>query len=412
MRDENFVGDAVLTLTDGQEEAMNFCLDHLESEGVALLKGSAGTGKTTLLGVLVETYLNTYPRHKIAVCAPTHKAVAVLKGKIKSHRGRVQFNTVHSAMKLRLKRDPDTGDLVLAQGRENGLEGVHLLIVDEGSMVNRELSTLIEEHGIKVLYVGDDKQLNPVKEGKSPVFTKEYPTAELTEIMRQAAENPIIHLSRNLHLLDEPENMETEDAGYIYTFNEPKIVDTLAGESGTVYLAWTNNCVDRMNRSVRHYKYGHEVEEYVVGETVMFNAHHKDYKNSDQVTITHVKERQIPIFVDSERHMINAYELNHGDFIVVAGSSKALWKRLLKKCWVDCKKRVKKWSEHEKMEGRFADVSYTYALTTHKAQGSEWDTVIINVADMELNSKKEEREALLYTAITRAKKTLIIYGKT
>lgn len=398
--------------TESQSGVLEKGLHFLYSGQSAVLKGSAGTGKTTLLKFFIDEYLTTYPNRKIAVCATTHKAVKVLRSKIPQRRN-IQFNTIHSALKLRLQRNENgVFELRETRGTAKALSEIDVFIVDEGSMTNVQMYKIIGASGATVLYSGDHKQLNPVKEKKSLIFSKELPTLELTEILRQAADNPIINLSYNLHLLEKAENIMTdEEVGYVYTHNEPKIVETLAEDSEAVYLAWTNQCVDRMNRSVRLHKYGADVEQYVPGETVIFAEQHKGWKNSDEYKVKRVTPYRKAIFIGDERLELDFYNLNDEVHVVKNGESKVLFDKAMKALYIQCKKKIVKWKVYEIAEEKYATLGYSYALTVHKAQGSEWKTVILNVANIELNRNAAEKNCLLYTGCTRASKTLIIYGK-
>ena len=110
---------------------------------------------------------------------------------------RNRFCTIHSALRLKRDIDPASGVVSFKPDPYNDnipLDKVGFLIIDEASMVNKEILSYIEKNtkDIKVIFIGDEGQLPPVGEPFSPVFHAEYPILELTEIIRQAEDNPII----------------------------------------------------------------------------------------------------------------------------------------------------------------------------------------------------------------------------
>jgi UvrD-like helicase C-terminal domain len=74
----------------------------------------------------------------------------------------------------------------------------------------------------------------------------------------------------------------------------------------------------------------------------------------------------------------------------------------------DIKQRKQKWSYFWKVNRQFCNVSYAYAITAHKSQGSTYEKTFIDVGNIQLNRNVYERNRILYTAITRAKKEVIL----
>ena len=210
--------------------------------------GFAGTGKTTVMPAVLEEFGLT--PDEVAFCAPTGKAAKVMGGKLNDFGIRTTPTTIHKLIYLpkaeraqriqtrmqmlseQIVRAKTSGgvisyadqkgmtELTLAQAekkmielgfdlaramennegptftlrkREDIPEGIKLIIVDEGSMVGEFLATDLASFGLPILAFGDPGQLPPV--GDSYGFDCENPDAFLTEIHRQAADNPIIRLA-------------------------------------------------------------------------------------------------------------------------------------------------------------------------------------------------------------------------
>jgi hypothetical protein len=186
--------------TPSQAAAVAAIVEHFRSAPAgttveASLAGPAGSGKTTVTRLLLEA-LQPY-RGAVICCAPTAKAAGRLAESVGSAR------TIHSAFyKIgELTEQEDTGELLFDESKsrdpfENAEEGRPLLVVDEASMVDAEIGELIRTNlqpGTWILWVGDSAQLPPVGLGRA--VDLEQPTAALTEVLRQAAGNPIIQLA-------------------------------------------------------------------------------------------------------------------------------------------------------------------------------------------------------------------------
>lgn len=332
-------------LTQHQSEKQDDVLEILKTSKRVSIKGSAGVGKTYMVDSLLEALKHDFGNRDIYCSAPTNKAVAVLSGKINLIHPKLSFITTYSALKYGKVTNNKTGESVFKpkfDPRTPPLQGVGLLIIDEASMLPLQLLMDVEKYasmyGVTVIFIGDDKQINPVKEEDSPVFWgkpkpfstyqeaadytfnhkigvlsknttiyvpqikdeneqiqyigfAEYPYVELTEIVRQGEGNSIITLSRNLQEIWKRENRVTGDEnemkGFIYTSNEWKIIEELSRVNGTdefKYLAWTNDEVDRMNSLVRKNIYG-EPAKIELGETMVFDEPYGDYYTNQEVTV-------------------------------------------------------------------------------------------------------------------------------
>lgn len=432
-----------MSLTPHQEEKLHQALDILQTNRRLLISGSAGVGKTFLVNTLVKELSKKFPQtRKIYCSAPTNKAVAVVKGKV-DELPNLEFNTVHSALKIKRQVDYKTGKISFKpfySEKYPPLRGVALFIIDEASMLNSELLDYVEEHALKndstVIFIGDAKQLNPVGEEVSPVFAAKYPEVELTEIVRQGEGNPIIELSRNLEDIAKKQDKRLEMGGYIFSSNEQQVIETLAIVNGTdelKYLAWTNREVDSINKKVRQRIYGIKPNKVELGETLVFDTPFKEeyYTNKEvKVESVEVKEKEFLYPSGKSKGMFESnllftpiklkyYSVNpkfsieaqeyEDDIIIIHEDSEAVFSKLLKNLANMCKGRVIDWVDYFAFKESFADTKYNHAITVHKSQGSSYTQTIVNVKNILLNRDKSEKEKLMYTAVTRASNLLILY---
>lgn len=434
-----------MALTNHQQVKFEESLAIVERSKRLLIKGSAGVGKTFLVDTIVEVLSG---RGNIYCTAPTNKAVAVLRGKVKEYTD-LSFLTTHAALKLKRVIDYKSGDISFKPSYDNKyppLQHVKILIVDEASMLNSDLLDSIEVHASKnntlVIFIGDDKQLNPVNEEVSPVFTRDYPVVELTEIVRQGAGNPIITLSRSLGDINSKVESRTDIGGYIYTYDEDKIIETLARVNGTdelKYLAYTNAEVDRVNKLVRQRIYGtpSKIEE---NETLIFNSPYKEtyFTNQELLVekirvvstrtkflvnkdgVSNVEGSANPMFkyMEMKYYSINPTYIPENEFsaggwvdniLVIHEDSEREYKEIIKEMAARAKVRDITWVDYYEFIEQFADVTYNHAITVHKSQGSTYKQVIVNLRNLKVNRNTQEFLRLLYTAITRASDLLIIY---
>lgn len=421
-------------LTDHQREKLEDIKYFIhKGEKHILLKGSAGVGKTFLVGELIK-YLDSIKNdrkfEKVLCSAPTHKALSVLMGKISSD---ITFNTLHSALHYRAVTDKETGERVFVScpsEKYPPIKRVKYWVIDEASMVDSDMLHNIIEHSelqnTTVIYVGDEKQINPVGEDNSPVFNQDFPEVELTEIIRQGPGNPIISLSRSLNLIDFKQsnlihNSEEEDTGYLFTNNLAKIIEELSKVNGTdefKYLAWTNKEVDKINSLVRHRIYGDHPAKVELGESIIINKAYKDYKTNEEVIVHDLVRRKVTLFLTlkntfkekiEEEVDFSAYVVND-DIYILEDSSIGLFKKYAAIMNKNCKEKTLDFETRNNFLDTFVDFKYNHALTVHKSQGSTYKTVVLNVKDVKFNTNLEEVKRLLYTGVTRSSDLLILYN--
>lgn len=457
-----------MALTAHQEQKMaDFIQLCIEGHKRIVLKGSAGVGKTFMTQEIIKVLKSTlYKYGAVYITAPTHKALRVLMTKIEP-KPYIIFQTIHSALQIERYIDKETGTEHFRQKKINEkyppFKGAQVVMVDESSMLNRELMGYIDKYpNLLFIYIGDDKQLNPVGEEYSPVFLgreidfdfrgmpvgwEEYPTVELTEVVRQGAGNPIIELSRNLDLLINLGNstrvnkLLEDNLGYAFDNNQDYIVDKLAEVNGTddlKYTAWTNPVCDFVNGKVRERLYGERPMKVEVGESIVFNAPFKDYTTNQELKILTVEIRDIEIIVPNEATRyaysegipilqrrfdeqgveIRTYDLAtvkvywvNEELPILHETEQVRFGKMLQEIIIKCQKKLIPWHIKYIFAEQFVDFTYNHAITIHKSQGSTFQKSIVNVKNVLLNSKRPlEMQRLLYTGVTRAAKTLILFN--
>lgn len=431
-----------MPLRPSQQEAADKIIQFFkEGKTRVTLIGMAGTGKTFLTAYLIDklrrdvTINPNYNNGLSYATAPTNKALAVLRSKIDCN---VEFATIHSALCLTRWVNPKTGQEVFrrSEKRDDPFKKCKFVAIDEVSMLNSELEGgydenndyhrgYLDDYQFPILYVGDDHQLNPVGEPFSPVFHKDYPIVELTEIIRQGEGNPIIDLSRDTDLIYFKEPAIINGKGYMYSDNRGDLIESLSEVNGTdemKYLAFTNDTVNDMNKAVRKRIYGERPKKIELGETIVFNKPYGEFYTNKEVKIDkfEIITESVPIpngrtKFDSGNQPINdtdfvklKYYRVNGSFQVIHEDCEAIHNALVKQVEYNCSKLGWNFRGKYYFKEMFADITYNHALTIHKSQGSTYKNTIINIGDIMINRKAEERQRLLYTAITRASDVLIL----
>ena len=177
-----------ITLTPEQDKAINTFKNWFANNkrGYFSLLGCAGTGKSSLIPYLIDS-LKLKP-HQVVVCSYTGKAALVLKRK-----GISNAKTIHQTIyDVKILKVPPPENVKIIFSRKTSLRPAKLIIVDEASMIDEEIHNDLMKFNIPILYIGDPYQLPPISGNWNVMQHCDF---QLTEILRQAKESPIIQIA-------------------------------------------------------------------------------------------------------------------------------------------------------------------------------------------------------------------------
>ena len=446
------------TLEEDQRKAYDGIRQFLDIDDsrFSKLDGKAGTGKTYLISVLLESILVEKTVGRIVVCAPTHKAVKVLEEQCDFYHDRLEFMTIHSLLGVEVVID-NWGQQVFKPSFEGSkVNKFSIVICDEYSMLADELVDALYEHKtVKTLFVGDINQIPPVGLSLTKVAKPEvidyWKIREftLTKIMRQAEGNPIISMSSNVinedyanphtDILEDGTGVEVisqdnDNADYLEDLLEQYFTSSFFREDSDFVkvVCWTNKVVNYMNAFIREKIYGEDSKQkIVIGERLIAD---KPIKEGKTILFTTNQEFEVNSFtIDTMRigSGIDAIELKHYlitlDYYTNSNRLVSLPIKVLHedsesdyKSIMDFLKdkavnhsqhgvdRRAAWKSFYEFQELFAQVKYNYALTAHKSQGSTYKNTFVMMQDICNNPEPAERKKILYTAVTRAKHRLYL----
>lgn len=385
------------------------------------LQGYAGTGKTSM--VIPVTQNLSASGIRVVYCAPTGKAASVLRGK------GVMAQTIHSLIyspasrmvckfcqeavagsddevvdlpkcpvKKRLHED---GDLERRIGwnfkRFQEIGKSTIVVVDEASMVgDREARNLLEKCGARVLAVGDPFQLAPVKNpGGDSLFVRGEPDAMLTSVQRQSEGSDVLELATHVR-----KKLALPKTG---TYGDSLVLPTarLRPDTDTLTIVGRNNTRHSLNRACRKalgYRRGDPPEP---GEPLICLSNNFDQGVANGETF---RVGEDGTTWDWERpdewydvHMVSAD--GHDNHV-------RAWQKPFDMSQKD-EESMK--SLDFKRAAEALQMTYAYAITAHKSQGSEWpDVTVIDEGWVFRRGGSNERWRWLYTAITRAKQRITL----
>lgn len=437
-------------------ELSSFCLS-LNPNEVFLLKGYAGTGKTTLIKSLVKT-LPAYKR-KTMLLAPTGRAAKVM-----SQYSRKAAYTIHKHI---YRPQRDARGMTLFSLRENKASNT-IYIVDEASMINdaggdyslasgsllHDLLTFVKMGvNCKVILVGDTAQLPPVGTDQSPAldasylgvhYRKETMGVELHEVMRQLEDSAILKNATRLRTMQDnmeftPPQFDTAE-DVVRLIEGFEVEDALndsfkeAGREGTAILVRSNKRAGLYNKQIRARILWQE-DEISAGDYLMVvknNYHWLPEKskagfiaNGDIVELLQIYELNELYGYRYARVKINMVDypdeepfetilmLNTLDMPSASlpwEESQQLYKTILQ----DYADIPQKYKRHQMVKDNpfynALQVKFAYAITCHKAQGGQWENVFIEQPWLPNGEIDLDYLRWLYTAFTRAQKKVFLIG--
>lgn len=413
-----------VVLTDAQENAKKLIEEWFfnTDDQVFVLSGYAGTGKTFLIDYIVREVLKLDVGKEAVFVSPTGKAAANLV------RNGTVAGTVHGLIYVRDGEEFDVdenGEIIERRElsffkRETIDEKIRLIVIDEASMINETVLGDLLSFGVKCLFSGDGAQLPPVN-GACPLL--ENPHYTLTQIVRQAADNPIIQVATlaregkqipygnygdsvcviGKNALSKAERkrlflkadqilcgrnktrIELNDEVRAYKGISKEQILPLDGEK---LICTLNDWEKALDKDEKFYLVngiigvGREIQESFDDlATMEFQADFMDESVKTPFDIGIFKEGKY-------RHLYGDRAVTLSDGTVAHEGNFELLHKL-----------------RAVADEPICRFEFAYAITCHKAQGSEFDFVIVFDESWAFG---EERSRWLYTAITRAKEKLLI----
>ncbi len=363
--------------TPTQDDALKAVSDWMKAKPgtgntpqVFRLFGFAGTGKTTLANTIAEGIDG-----EVKFAAFTGKAASVMRGK-----GCRGASTIHSLIYRARESGEELPSFDLWD--EAPASKAEMIIIDECSMVDAELGRDLLSFGVPLLVLGDPAQLPPIQGGG--FFTEAEPDVMLTEVHRQARDNPIVRLSMDIRAGEylEPGRYGESEVVLKADLDPERVLkadQVLVGRNAT---RRSYNQRMRMRRG-----FTETMPEAGDKLVCLRNNRKKGLFNGG---LWSVKER------GGKKTGIMTMRLLPDDETATRGVKVSV----RPECFTGGIDQID-WQRRKPYD----EFDYGYVLTVHKAQGSQWDDVVLFDESFAF---QESRERWLYTGITRAAKRLTI----
>ncbi len=418
-----------------------------------MLRGYAGTGKTSVLSALVNAL--SHFDYRSVLLAPTGRAAKVMA----SYTRRKAF-TIHKLIYQRTA-DPFSGKIEFRRKRNYFKKT--LFIIDESSMISDEaglagdsllydlITFVFEDDSNKLMLIGDTAQLPPVGQVLSRGLDPDYLAAnyrldiqriDLDEVMRQGLESGILlnatSIREELTKEESRISFRTREFSDIYRMTGDKLEDGLRyaydkfGKESTVIITRSNREAVQYNQYIRRNIFFHE-NEIEAGDFLMIVKNNYYYlgedapagflANGDFVEIMRVVDFEDMYglrFATLELRLLDYPEQPNFEAKVILDTLHAATsalpdddhQKLYQQVLADYSEAD---SKKEQMEAVRSDmylnalqVKFAYALTCHKSQGGQWDAVFVSQGYLTEEMMNHEYLRWLYTAVTRAKSELYL----
>ncbi|AQW88837.1 putative DNA helicase [Erwinia phage pEa_SNUABM_50] len=431
-----------ITLTDKQQYIFDDIIDRINNfpgRTEAVIVGYAGTGKSTLVSKIIE---NIYQGYNIAVTSPTHKANSVLRNMLRDvglDKDDALVSTIHSFLGLKLVYEKNRQVLKHDPRSANSTAMVDVLFVDECSMISEEMYNhiLSQIHRVRraVIFIGDSCQLPPVEAEGTLGETKLSPTFdiklkyELTEVLRQALDNPIINIATQIRecigtnrdpllILNQLEGLETihpieDEMEFLDIYK--MYINEHRGSANKIYdfvqenkiIAYTNYRVNFANMYIRNEVFPeHTNSEFISGEPIVFETTTENCPYMVQQVIQ-CPEIRAESFLGIDCWQ---FKLPNGSYISGVGPYSRLKleahledlvDKIERKVENPLTKKPFMWQDYYVIKNKMNVINYPYATTAHKSQGSTFNNIWFDTDFIERIPNNDTKCRILYTALTR-----------
>jgi superfamily I DNA/RNA helicase len=415
-------------LNAGQQAAadgfFNFLLSNENNE--LIISGPGGVGKTFLMGHMIDEIMPKYfkmcelmgiaPEYaSVIMAATTNKAADVLTTSTKH-----KADTIHSFLALKVKDDFTTGRSSLTKTTAWTVHQKKIIFIDECSMIDTDLRNIILEgtHNSKIIYVGDHCQLAPIMEPISPIYRDNLPFFALTESVRNAGQPALMHVCQQLR--------DTVETGVFNPIQAvPGVIDWLSDEDAeneihahfskqtttSRILAYSNARVLEFNSHIRDIR--NLPEEFTVGELLVNNSAIRIGKSMLSVDqeVEIIRQDYKPTKVEISD---NVYlDILRTDLQTSTGIVRDVNVPVDQKHYTDLIRyyqKLKNWNRYFHLKNNYPDLRQRDASTVHKSQGSSYDTVFIDLANLSACHQPNVAARLLYVAFSRARNRIVLFG--
>ena len=428
-------------------------------EELFLLKGYAGTGKTSIVGTLVK---NSWKINKnLVLLAPTGRAAKV----ISSYSNKEAF-TIHK--KIYYPKSKKGGGISFSLQKNKHKNTIFIvdessmipdtspdsILFDKGSLLSDLIQFVYSGHQCKLILIGDTAQLPPIKLDISPAldkatlenyFNKKVVTIELDEVVRQEKGSGILWNASCIRESLEDEFYDTfkfEKENFpdiIRPYDGQELMSALedsylnSGDEESVFIVRSNKRAFLYNQNIRS-RILYKEEELSVGDHLMVVKNNYFWlettseagfiANGDIIEILEIysiKELYGFKFATVNVKMIDYPRMAAFETVLILDTlsseiaslsfedSNKLYQEVLKDYEHETSKYKKFLSVKKNIYFNALQVKFSYAITCHKSQGGQWDTVFVEQPYLP-NGIDKDYLRWLYTAITRAKKKLYLIG--
>lgn len=396
-----------MILTRKQEEGLKIAVERFKNhEPYTCIAGYAGSGKSTLIKFIISA-LNVDQETEVAYVAYTGKAANVLQAK-----GCPNATTAH---KLLYKAKPLPNGKFIFEEKNLRDSDLKVIVVDEVSMLPREMWDLLISHRIYVIAAGDPGQLPPVdKDADNHVL--DAPHIFLDEIMRQAQDSEIIRFS--MWIRDGKPIKDFPCSNQQVMIIKPQDIVTGMYTWADQVICSTNAKRIEINNLMRQLMGFSGLPQ--VGDKIISLRNHWDYlsqtgnwalTNGSIGTIESfgLNEIWVPRYIKSGSpitYMITDIRLEDGDLFK---DTPIDYNGLVTGTPTLDARQIYQLNKNKITPDAPFDFTYAYAITGHKSQGSEWGKVLM--IEENFPYSKEEHIKAMYTEATRAQEKLAVVIK-
>lgn len=400
-----------MQLTDDQKAAAAaFTAFMVSDDKEMVISGAAGVGKSTLLRYLMEDsshervceLLDVRPITRWVLTATTNKAAEVLQGSTNE-----ETTTVHSRLGIQVRQDFKTGKEFLSRKPNSPILEDSLLVVDEASMIDRDLDRFIRESTLncKLLFVGDHCQMAPVGESLSPVFARNTPV-QLNQVVRSQHTPAITALCQQLR--------ETVETGIFKPIQAvPGIIDYLSPEEvqqelhdffvrdarldGRI-LCFRNEQVNGFNAWLREQR--GLPPGLLPGDQLISNSstiiQGADYRLRIEQELSVIEVGDVQQFKVGPDVFLPVRMVVTTEGEVLVADDPAQHKQYMKHF-----AGLKNWEAYFRLKEQIADLRPRDACTVYKSQGSTYHTVFVDLKDIGRCTIASQAARMLYVACSR-----------